>query len=107
MGIVHLSDNEFEQEVLHSNQLTLVDFWAPWCSPCQMIAQILEELSKEHDNKLKICKINIDEHQSAAAKYQILSIPTLLFFKDGKVTGQLVGARSASDIKKTVDSLLQ
>lgn len=107
MGIVHLSDSEFEQQVLQSKQLVLVDFWAPWCGPCQMIAPILEELSKEYDSRLKICKINVNEHREVAAKYQILSIPSLLFLKGGKVESQIVGVRSASDIKRAIDSLLQ
>lgn len=106
MGIIHLSDSAFDQQVLQSKQLVLVDFWAPWCGPCKMITPILEKFSKEYNSRLKICKINVDEHTTVAAKYQILSIPTLLFFKDGKVESQLIGARSASDIKKTVDSLL-
>jgi len=107
MSAVHLTDNQFKQEVLHSEQPVLVDFWAPWCGPCQVIAPILDEISKEYNGKLKVCKINVDENQATAAKFQILSIPTLLFFKDGNVVGQLVGPRAASDIKKTIDSLLQ
>ncbi len=105
MNIVHLSDSEFEQEVLQSKQVVLVDFWAPWCAPCQMVAPILEGLSKEYNNRVKICKINVDENQTTAVKYQILSIPALLFFKDAKVATQLVGVRPASDIKKVIDSL--
>lgn len=105
MGTVHLTDNEFEKEVLQSEKLVLVYFWAPWCAPCKIVAPILQELSKEYNDKLKICKINLDENKAVAAKYQILSIPTLLFFKDGKVLNQLAGARSASDIKKVIDSL--
>ncbi|MBL7085361.1 MAG: thioredoxin [Candidatus Omnitrophica bacterium] len=106
MNVIHLSDDKFEQEVIQSKQLVLIDFWAPWCGPCQAIAMVLEQIAKEYNQKLKLCKINIDENQAAATKHQILSIPTLLFFKDGKVVGQLVGARPASDIKKTIDSLL-
>ena len=105
MNIIHLSDNEFEQEVLQSKQVVLIDFWAAWCAPCQMITPILEELSKEYNDRVKICKINVDENQTTAAKYQILSIPALLFFKDGKVTAQLMGVRPKSDIKKVIDSL--
>lgn len=106
MGIIHLSDNEFGQEVLQSREPVLVDFWAPWCAPCLAITPILEELSKEYNDRLKICKVNVDENQAVAAKYQVLSIPTLLFFKGGKITNQIVGIRSASDIKKTINSLL-
>jgi thioredoxin 1 len=106
MGIIHLSDNEFGREVLQSREPVLVDFWAPWCAPCLAITPILEELSKEYNDRLRICKVNVDENQTVAAKYQVLSIPTLLFFKDGKITNQIVGARGASDIKKAIDSLL-
>ena len=105
MSVIHLTDNEFEQEVLQSGNPVLVDFWAPWCGPCQALGPILDELSKEYDDKVKICKINIDENQSMASKYQVLSIPTLLFFKDGGVVNQLAGARPAADIKKVIDSL--
>ncbi|MBL7091972.1 MAG: thioredoxin [Candidatus Omnitrophica bacterium] len=106
MGIIQLSDNEFGREVLQSREPVLVDFWAPWCAPCLAITPILEELSKEYNARLKICKVNVDKNQAVAAKYQVLSIPTLLFFKDGKITNQIVGIRPASDIKKTIDSLL-
>jgi len=105
MDIVHLKDNEFKEKVLDSKQLTVVDFWAPWCGPCLMITPILEKLSKEYDGKVKIYKVNIDEHQATATKYQVLSIPTLLFFKQGKVVNQVVGMRPASDIKKAIDTL--
>ena len=106
MNTVHLTDNQFEQEVLQSKQPVLVDFWAPWCGPCKAIASILDEISKEYNGKFKICKINIDENQAITTRFQVLSAPTLLFFKDGKVVNQLVGPRPASDIKKTMDSLL-
>ena len=106
MAIVDLFENGFEKEVLQSKQPVLVDFWAPWCGPCQLITPILKELSKEYGARLKICKVNIDENHAIATKYRILSIPSLLFFKDAKVVSQLVGLRPASDIKKTIDSLL-
>jgi thioredoxin 1 len=105
MNIVHLSDSDFTQEVLQAKQLVLVDFWAPWCGPCQMVAPILEEISQQYDDKVKVCKINVDEHQASASQYHILSIPALLFFKDGEVVEQLVGVRPASDIKKVIDAL--
>ena len=106
MAIVQLSDQAFKQEVLESSQLAIVDFWAPWCAPCRMITPVLEQLSEEYKDRLKICKINIDENQVIAEKFQILSIPTLLFFKNGRVVTQLVGVRSAADIKKNIEPLL-
>ena len=105
MSITALSDNEFKEKALQSKQLVIVDFWAPWCRPCKIITPILEELSQEYDSKVRICKVNIDEHQATAAKYQVLSIPTLLFFKGGKIVKQIVGLRSASEIRKVIDSL--
>lgn len=105
MSIIPLSDKEFKEKVLHSKQLAVVDFWAPWCGPCKIISPILEKLSKEYDSKVKIYKINIDEDQAIAAKYQVLSVPTLLFFKQGKIVKQVVGMRSASEIRKAIDSL--
>ena len=102
----HIDDNNFNEVVIEAKMPVLVDFWAPWCAPCLAITPILEELSKEYNARLKICKVNVDKNQAVAAKYQVLSIPTLLFFKDGKITNQIVGIRPASDIKKTIDSLL-
>ena len=98
MALTHLSDKDFEKEVVQSKQPVVVDFWAPWCGPCQMIGPLLEEIAKEYNGRVKICKVNIDENQATPTRYQILSIPTLLFFKEGKVINQVVGARSAGEI---------
>lgn len=106
MAISQLSDTEFEQKILKSENLVVVDFWAPWCGPCKMIGPILDKISQEYDGKIKIYKINIDEHQATASKYQVLSIPTLLFFQNGKVANQVVGVKSEADIKKIIDSFL-
>lgn len=106
MSIVHMSDSQFEQEVLKAKQLTLVDFWASWCGPCKMLSTILDEIDQEYEEKIKICKVNMDDNQSMAAKYQVLSIPTVLFFKDGNVISQLVGTKASTDIKKTITELL-
>lgn len=103
--IVHLTDATFESEVLQSDKPVLLDFWAPWCGPCRMVGPILDELASEQDD-VKICKINIDEHQQAATQWQVMSIPTLLVFNEGKMVGQRVGAISKADLKDFIaDSL--
>jgi len=81
----------------------LVDFWAEWCGPCKMVAPILDELATEYSGRVKIAKVNIDDHQSLAAQYGIRAIPTLLLFKGGQVTDQIVGLRSKKDFKAKLD----
>jgi len=92
MKAVELNENNFEQEVLKANTPVLVDFWAVWCGPCKMIAPIVDELAVEYEGKLKIGKVDVDNHQQIAMQYGIRSIPTLLVFKGGKVVEQIVGA---------------
>lgn len=103
---IQLTDDSFEKDVVQSAEPVLVDFWAPWCGPCRMLAPLIEELAKEYAGKIKVGKMNTDEHPNAAGRYRISAIPTLLFFKGGKVVEQLVGVHSKADIKKTLDSLL-
>lgn len=91
MAIIEVKSDTFEAEVLSSEQPVLVDFWAPWCGPCKALLPIIQKLSDEVDGKVKICKVNIDESPEIAGKYSIMSIPTLLIFKDGVVSDQLVG----------------
>lgn len=104
--IVHLTDDTFESEVLKSDKPVLLDFWAPWCGPCRMVGPILDELANEQDD-VKICKINIDEHQQAATQWQVMSIPTLLVFNEGKMVGQRVGAISKADLKDFIAASLK
>ena len=92
MAAVHLNEQNFEQEVLQSSSPVLVDFWAEWCGPCQMIAPAIEELANEFNGKVKVGKVNIDEAQGLATRYSVMSIPTLMIFKGGKVIDQVVGA---------------
>jgi len=92
MKPVELTEESFEQEVLKATIPVLVDFWAAWCGPCKMIAPIVEELATEYEGKLKIGKVDVDNHQKIAMQYGIRSIPTLLMFKGGKVVEQIIGA---------------
>ena len=102
-NIVTLTVENFDQEVLKSTTPVLVDFWAEWCGPCKMVAPILDELATEYDGKVKIGKVNIDDHQSLASEYGIRAIPTLLLFKAGQVADQIVGLRSKRDFKAKLD----
>lgn len=86
--------------------VALVDFWAPWCGPCRMLAPVIDELAQEFDGKAKICKVNTDEEQDLAVEYGVRSIPTILFFKDGEIKDQLIGAQSKQVITDKINSLL-
>src|SRR3990172_2739517 len=101
-----VSDATFEQEVLKATHPVMVDFWAPWCGPCRMVAPIVEELSDEYDGKVNFVKLNTDDNPNTAVKYGIRSIPTLLVFKDGQPVGQIIGFRPKSDLKKRLDAVL-
>ena len=100
------SDATFEQDVLNSDQPVLVDFWAPWCGPCRMVAPVVEELSSDYDGRVKFVKLNTDENPAVSGKYGIRSIPTLLVFKGGEVAGQIVGFRPKSDLQKRLEAVL-
>jgi len=102
-NIVTLTADNFATEVLQSAQPFLVDFWAEWCGPCKMLGPILDELAQEYSGRVKIGKVNIDEHQALAAQYGIRSIPTLLLFHQGQVADQLVGLRSKRDLKNSFE----
>jgi thioredoxin 1 len=105
-GIVHISDTNFEEQVLNSASPVLVDYWAEWCGPCKMIAPILEEIADEYTDKLTVAKINIDENKETPQKYAVRGIPTLMIFKNGEVAGTKVGALSKSQLSAFIDSVI-
>jgi thioredoxin 1 len=101
--ILTLTQDNFEKEALQSTTPVLVDFWAEWCGPCKMIAPVLDELAGEYQGKIKIGKVNVDEHQGLAAQYRVSSIPTLLILKNGQIVEQIVGAKGKSALKASLD----
>jgi thioredoxin 1 len=103
--IAHLTETSFDEAVVEHPAL-VVDFWAPWCGPCRAIAPTLEALGQEYAGRVAIAKVNVDEQPILASRYQVRSIPTLLFIKDGKVVDQLVGAAPKAQLTKRIDALL-
>lgn len=107
MPLTHFTDANFKKEVLTSGQPVLVDFWAEWCGPCKMIAPAIEELAKEYAGKIKIGKLDVDQNPKSATEYGVMSIPALIFFKDGKVMDQVVGAMNKPGLKKKIEENLK
>lgn len=106
MSLIHFTDSNFKHEVLESKLPVMVDFWANWCGPCKMVAPLLEQLAKEFKDKVKIGKIDVDTNPKIATTYGIMSIPTLMFFKGGKIMDQVVGALSLSELKRKIEENL-
>ena len=104
--VLEITDQNFKENVLNSEMPVVVDFWASWCGPCRMLAPVVEKLSEEYTNRAKFCKLNVDENRQTAAKYQIMSIPLLLFFKDGKQVDSVLGAVPEGEIRPKVEALL-
>ncbi len=104
--MVHVTDENFESEVLNSSEPVLVDYWAEWCGPCKMIAPILDEIAEEYAGKIRVAKLNIDDNPQTPPKYGIRGIPTLMLFKGGNVEATKVGALSKSQLTAFIDSNL-
>ncbi len=104
--IKHVTDGDFQAEVLESDQPVLVDFWAPWCGPCRVVAPVLEEIAGERESELKIVKLNIDENQQTAMNFQILAIPTMVLFRDGAEAKRIQGAMPKKRLEAELEPAL-
>ena len=101
-----VTDNNWDTEVLKSEEPVLVDFWAPWCGPCRMVAPVVEELASEYDGKVKFLKLNTDDNVQTASRYGVRSIPTLMMFKGGEAVDHVIGFRPKSQLKQTIEKAL-
>ena len=107
MAVLNISDHDFEEKVLKDKNMVLCDFWAEWCGPCKQISPILEELSEElQENKITIAKVNIDDNPETPSKFGIMSIPTLLLFKEGKLVSTQVGLQQKKDLKSWIETYI-
>ena len=106
MALTHVSDADFGEEVLQAEGLTIVDFWAPWCGPCKMLSPIVEQLAEEYAGKAKICKLETDENQNVAVNFGIMSIPTLIFFKNGIEIYRHIGLIQKPKLAELIDANL-
>jgi thioredoxin 1 len=104
--IVTLSDSNFDEEVKSSEEAVLVDFWAEWCGPCKMVAPILQEIATEQEGKLRIGKLNIDENLETARRFEVMSIPTLILFRDGEPVLRIIGAKGKGQLLQELQSVL-
>ena len=103
-GVLEVSNDNFESEVVKSEKPVLVDFWAEWCGPCKQIAPVVEEIAGEHSDKLKVCKMDVDANRETAVQFGIRSIPTLLIFKNGEVAGSQIGAISKQQLLEFIQA---
>lgn len=103
---IEFTDDNFETEVIKSDKPVLVDFWAEWCAPCHMVSPIVEEIGRDYADQLKVGKLNVDQNSKTASHYGIMSIPSLLIFKEGKVVDQIIGAVPKNHLKEKVDRIL-
>lgn len=102
MNITELNSENFEKEVLQSEKTVLIDFWASWCGPCKMMLPVVDNIAETMKEKIKVCKVNVDENQDLAEKYGVMTIPTFLIIKNGKETGRTIGVQSKEDILKLI-----
>lgn len=107
LKIVNVASNNYSHEVENSNIPVLVDFWAPWCGPCRAVAPILDQLANKYDGKIKIGKVNVDEEPALSSKFRVMSIPTLILFKDGRALHQMVGLRSVEELEKMIENAIK
>ena len=105
-NIVHTNDSNFDADVINSDKPALVDFWAEWCGPCRMVGPVVEELAADYDGKVKFVKVNVDEANELASKYNVFSIPTLILLNKGEIVSQQVGAASKESYKNMIDRAL-
>ena len=104
--VIEVTDATFEKEAIKSTIPVLVDLWAPWCGPCRMVSPVVDKLSDKYTGKVKFCKVNVDHNPKTAATYKIMSIPTLMFFKDGKAVDTVIGAVPEQVLQPKIDHLL-
>lgn len=106
-GILHLTDATFDKEIVNSKSPALVDFWASWCYPCKMVAPILEEIAKDYSGKIKVAKLDVDDNMSTATRFNVMNIPTLIIFKEGKESTRIVGVTPKEEIARKIDEVLK
>ena len=103
---VTIEDSNFDEVVVQAKTPVLVDFWAPWCAPCRMVAPVVDELAEEYEGRVSFGKVNVDQSPKIASQYGVMSIPTLIFFKDGKPISNIVGFRPKAELKQSLDNVL-
>lgn len=105
--VIELTEDNFEQEIMKSDTPALVDFWAPWCGPCRAVGPFVEAISRSYKGKLKVGKLNIDDHEGVARRFGICSIPTITFFKEGQIVAQIIGSANKPKIEAAVRNVIQ
>ena len=106
MAALNINKDNFQTEVMNSDKPVLLDFWAPWCGPCKMMSPVIDELAGDFEGKVKIGKVNTDENRAVASKYNVMSIPTIIFIKDGQVVDQVVGAVPKTVLEQKINNML-